>query len=199
MWFPNRIYEDVGIDEDHTLGKLCIRDSSIARLCSSQSGSSPGPSRASHFSKNRFRSSGDSNLSALCRSLSRSRAAALSHALKVKPSLRAWRTKTVFVLVRNYQLDSGHWDALSRLWLCVNTLHIGAHQAKRLWPSRPHRISTNSPSVSCSSARMSARIASSGSQRRRLVEVPRKADLIPNLHARRHVPGVRRIRQHLPS
>ena len=68
--------------------------------------------------------------------------------------------ETVFVLVRDYQLDSGHWDALSRLWLCVNTLHIGAHQAKRLWPSRPHRISTNSPSVSCSSARMSARIAS---------------------------------------
>ena len=41
---PNGVHEDVGIDEGQTLGIPAARDASIARKCSSQSGSIPGAS-----------------------------------------------------------------------------------------------------------------------------------------------------------
>ena len=68
-----------------------MRDSSIACLSSSQSGSEPEPRLASHCRKNSQTSSEEENRGSF--SSRRAWAAALSHALKVRPSLRACRTK----------------------------------------------------------------------------------------------------------
>jgi hypothetical protein len=59
----DRIHEDIRVYEDQTSGNPLLRDLFITAKCSSQSGSRPGPARASHHSQKARISSTDLNFS----------------------------------------------------------------------------------------------------------------------------------------
>ena len=93
MWPSYRIHDHIRVDEGHVPAELRRRDSAMTLRCSSQSGSRSGSSEASQDRKNASKAAADVKRSARCRFSHRSWAAALSHALNVRPSPRACRTK----------------------------------------------------------------------------------------------------------